>query len=114
MIKWIPNAWTKCDSMIGSKGAPIGYVCEKPDYSNPPPDFMQMNGTFLPFPEDCGYVSAALIQRMDHNHPQFKEDSSTLYDKIVESFTGTPHASALKKLKKKKNGFDFGKNYCLI
>ena len=43
---------------------------------------------------------------MDHNHPQFGEDSSTLYDKIDESFTGTAHASILKPFKKKKDGFE--------
>ena len=69
MIQWIPNAQTKYDSMIGSRGAPIGYVCEKPDYSNPAPYFMQANGMVLPFPEDCGCFSAVLIQQMNHNHP---------------------------------------------
>ena len=36
MIKWIPNARTNCNNMIGSRGAPIGYVCERPDYSIQP------------------------------------------------------------------------------
>ena len=63
MIKWIPNDRTKCDSMIGSRGAPIGYVCDKPDYSNAAHDFMQDdNSMVLPFTEDCGCVAAVSIQ----------------------------------------------------
>ena len=39
MIKWMPSASTKIDSMVGSRGVPLGYCREKPDYSVPAPDF---------------------------------------------------------------------------
>ena len=71
MIKWIPNARTKLDSMIGSRGAPLGYICEKPDYVVTIPEFMQVSGTTLPFPEEYGSILAVLILRLDHDHPQF-------------------------------------------
>lgn len=63
------------------------------------------NGTVLPFPVDYGYVSAVLVQKMNHDHPKFEENSSTLYDEIDEYFTGNSHASVLKSFKKTKDGF---------
>ena len=63
MIKWIPNAHTKLDSVIGLRRAPIGYICEKPDYVIGMPEFMQVSGTTLPFPEEYGSISAVLILR---------------------------------------------------
>ena len=84
MIQWIPNSQTKLDNMIGLRGAPLGFICEKPDYAIGFPELMQVSETTLPFPEEYGSILAVLILRLDHNHPQFDEDSSTLYDKIFE------------------------------
>ena len=105
MIKWIPNARTKLDSMIGSRGAPLGYICEKPDYTVGIPEFMQLYGTTLPFSEEYGSILAVLILRLDHDHQQFDEDSSTLYDKIYAAFSGTAQASSFKEFKRKKDGY---------
>ena len=39
MIKWMPCASTKIDSMVGSRGVPLGYCQEKPDYFVPAQNF---------------------------------------------------------------------------
>ena len=59
----------------------------------------------IPFTGISRCVTAELILPMDNNHPQFGENSSTIYDKIDKSFTGNDHASILKPFKKKKDGF---------
>ena len=93
--------------MVVSRGVPLGYCWEKPDYSVPAPDFVvdPDTGQTLPFTELGGCISIELINRLDHNHPQFREDSATFFDKMEECFIGTGYHSMVKPFKKNKDWY---------
>ena len=107
IIKWVPSANTKSDSMTGTRGAAIVYCCERSDYFVPAPDSIidWTTGHTLPFIEEGECVFAELFNRLDHNHSKFEEGSATFFDKIDEYLTGSSYHSILKPFRKNKDKF---------